>query len=165
VEQIPAHLLNDIASSQKLKTEGARRLFKMTDEQKKADQAAQYLALTRRGIPHRVAANYQELAPLMAENEAISRYVLEKNDPQLRMLLPEICSPAEAIRIADNLRPMTPPERLQLSRMLQDQQHLDAAKAVLARVPPNQRRAVAERALALHVQRRADERPLSQSTE
>jgi hypothetical protein len=118
VEQIPAHLLNEIASSQKLRTEGARQLFRMTDEEKKADQAQQYLNLTRSGISHRVAANYQELAPLMAENEAISQYVLQKNDPELRMLLPEICSPAEAMRIADNLRPMTPPERLQLARLL-----------------------------------------------
>jgi hypothetical protein len=86
----------------------------------------------------------------MAENEAISRYVLEKNDPELRMLLPEICSPSEAMRIADNLRPMSEPERLQLATMLHDRKHLDAAKQILANVPPHRRKAVAKRAQALH---------------
>ena len=119
MESVPAKILNEIASNQKLRTVGCQRLFRMTDEEKRADQAPQYLALTRSGVSHRVAANYQGLAPLMAENEAISRYVLEKDDPELRMLLPEICSPTEAMRIADNLRPMSEPERLQLSRMLQ----------------------------------------------
>jgi hypothetical protein len=118
VEQIPAHLLNQIASSQKLKTEGARRLFAMNDSQKKEDQAQQYLALKKAGYPHRVVANYQDLAPLMAENEAISKYVTSQGDPNLRSLLPEICSPVEALRIADQMRPMTPPEKLQLATLL-----------------------------------------------
>jgi hypothetical protein len=155
MECVPAKILNEIASSQELKTDWARRLFQMNDQDKMIDQAQQYLALTRRGISHRVVANYQDLAPLMAENEAISRYVLEKNDPELRMLLPEICSPTEAMRIADNLRPMSEPERLQLATMLHDRKHLDAAKQVLANVPAHRRKAVEERALALHLQRRA----------
>src|ERR1017187_8421682 len=159
MECVPAQILNAIASSHELKTEWAPRLFQMNDQDKMTDQAQQYLALTRRGISHRVAANYQELAPLMAENEAISRYVMEKNDPELRMLLPEICSPVEAMRIADDLRPMSRPERLQLATMLHDRKHLDAAKQILANVPPHLRGRVAERPLALHLQRRAGKGP------
>jgi hypothetical protein len=45
VETVPAKILNEIASSQKLKTEGAQRLFQMTDEEKDQDQADQYQAL------------------------------------------------------------------------------------------------------------------------
>ena len=159
MECVPAQILNAIASSHELKTEWAPRLFQMNDQDKMTDQAQQYLALTRRGISHRVAANYQELAPLMAENEAISRYVMEKNDPELRMLLPEICSPVEAMRIADDLRPMSRPERLQLATLLRDRQLLDAAKAHMASIPPHRLAAVAKRALALHLQYRAGQGP------
>ena len=118
METVPAKILNAIASSQKLKTEGARRLFRMTDPQKAQDQEGQYQALLKSGNSHTVAMNYQELAPLMAENEAISRYVQEQGDPSLRMLLPEICSPAEAMRIADRQRPMNPIEQMQLAQLL-----------------------------------------------
>ena len=96
METVPAKILNEIASSQELKTVDGRGLFAMTDEQKKIDQAQQYLNLTRNGVSHTVAANYQELPPLMAENEAISQYVMQKNDPSLRMLLPEIYSQGRA---------------------------------------------------------------------
>ena len=118
MEQVPAQLLNQIAASQKLKTEGARRLFSMNDQEKKEDQAGQYLALKKQGYSHTVVENYLDLAPLMAENEAISQYVMQQNDPELRSLLPEICSPVEALRIANQMRPMSQPEKLQLAKLL-----------------------------------------------
>jgi hypothetical protein len=118
VETIPAKILNAIASSQKLKTEGARNLFRMTYKEKAADQEDQYHALLKAGVSTTVATNYQELAPLMAENKAISRYVVEKSDPELSMFLPEILNPREAMLIADKHRPMNPMERLKLAQML-----------------------------------------------
>jgi hypothetical protein len=46
------------------------------------------------------ALAYQELGPLLAENEAISRYLVRSGRQELRSCLPEITSVKEALMYA-----------------------------------------------------------------
>jgi hypothetical protein len=65
-----------------------------------------------------VAFPDRRTAPLLAQNEAISRFVRQHCDSELRFLLPEVTSVHEALRMADQHRPMNPIERMQVASML-----------------------------------------------
>lgn len=115
---VPANLLNEIAKSQKLKFQWSHLLFSLNQQQKQDQLDHQADLLEQRGIPLKVVRLYQEIGPLLAENEAISRFSTAKGDSQIRELLPEIPTLQEALRVAEMQEPLTGSERLKLSRLL-----------------------------------------------
>ncbi|MCB2022339.1 MAG: hypothetical protein KDG44_16205, partial [Burkholderiaceae bacterium] len=75
-------------------------------------------ALEAAGYDPVVVVAYQTVAPLLAENEAISAFVTSQGSLMLRSLLPEVTTVQEALRIAQADRPMSKKQTLQLSKML-----------------------------------------------
>lgn len=111
--------LNRIAKSYRMRTRWARRLFLLDQEARDSHDNAHYHALMRVGIPHSVASSYVDLAPLLVENEAISRYLVRGNHFALRTALPEVISIDEAVRIATMDRFLTSEEATLLAAMLE----------------------------------------------
>lgn len=118
--RVPAKILNEIVATQSLKTEWCRRLFSRTPENLMPDLEAQCQALEDSGVPLQVALAYQEIGPLLVENEAISRFIQKKGDPSLRSILPEVTTLVEALEIAEMDRPMTYSNRKMLATLLRE---------------------------------------------
>lgn len=116
--QVPAAIWNKIAASQKLASPSFQRLMKMNDEQILQALDEQAKVLEARGVPDSVIVAYQMLAPLLAENEAISRYINKTGDTSLREALPEILNANEAVVIASQDRPLSKSEQQTLLSML-----------------------------------------------
>ena len=114
----PAKILNAIAKSQKLRTPGYRVLFKLNDAQLMTALDSQMDALESHGTPPKVAMLYVKIAPLLAENEAISEYIMKTDHSSLRQVLPEIISLREALIVAEMESPMSDKERLTLATLL-----------------------------------------------
>ena len=114
----PAKILNAIAKSQKLRTPGYRVLFKLNDAQLMTALDSQMDALESHGTPPKVAMLYVKIGPLLAENEAISEYIMKTDQPSLRQVLPEIISLREALIVAEMESPMSDKERLTLATLL-----------------------------------------------
>ena len=93
---IPSEILNEIAKTQQLRSQWAKRIFSMSEDQKNEELDKEAEAALAKGMPLSVVLNYQTFAPLLMENEAISKYVLAKNDPGLRAILPELTTVREA---------------------------------------------------------------------
>mgnify|MGYP000861486529 FL=1 len=116
--QVPARVWNEIAASEKLASPSFERLMKMNDEQILQALDEQAKALEARGVPDSVIVAYQRLAPLLAENEAISRYINRTGNTSLREALPEILNAEEAVVIATQDRPLSKSEQKILLDML-----------------------------------------------
>ena len=61
----------------------------------------QYRKLVASGVDTTVALAYQTVAPLWLENVAISRHIVRTGKSDLRYLLPEVTSLAEALDLAE----------------------------------------------------------------
>lgn len=116
--QVPARVWNEIAASEELASPSFERLMKMNDEQILQALDEQAKALEARGVPDSVIVAYQRLAPLLAENEAISRYINRTGNTSLREALPEILNAEEAVVIATQDQPLSKSEQQTLLDML-----------------------------------------------
>ena len=118
MHQVPARVWNEIAASEELASPSFERLMKMNDEQILQALDEQAKVLEARGVPDSVIVAYQRLAPLLAENEAISRYINRTGNTSLREALPEILNAEEAVVIATQDRPLSKSEQKILLDML-----------------------------------------------
>ena len=75
----------------------------------------EYKALART-VGHDVAASYQDVKPLLLENEAISRFT--QAQPMYREALPEVTSIAEALILASMERPLSQTQQKLLKMLL-----------------------------------------------
>lgn len=116
--QVPARVWNEIAASEELASPSFERLMKMNDEQILQALDEQAKVLEARGVPDSVIVAYQRLAPLLAENEAISRYINRTGNTSLREALPEILNAEEAVVIATQDQPLSKSEQKTLLDML-----------------------------------------------
>lgn len=116
--QVPARVWNEIAASEELASPSFERLMKMNDEQILQALDEQAKVLEARGVPDSVIVAYQRLAPLLAENEAISRYINRTGNTSLREALPEILNAEEAVVIATQDQPLSKSEQQTLLDML-----------------------------------------------
>lgn len=113
---VATQIWNEIAETQELKSEWAKREFRLNPEQMAESEDREYQALLKRKIPHPVASAYLDLKPLLLERKAISAH-LRKN-PELANCLPEINSISEAVTLASMDRPLSPQEQKQLTALL-----------------------------------------------
>lgn len=116
--QVPARVWNEIAASEELVNPSFQKLMQMTQEQLTQALESQAQALEANGVPDSVIVAYQEIAPLLAENAAISRYIDRTGNSSLRDALPEILNAEEAVVIATQDRPLSKSEQQTLLDML-----------------------------------------------
>ena len=106
---------NQIAETQQLKTAWAKKAFALNPEEMQQAEDKEYRALART-VGHDVAASYQDVRPLLLENEAISRFT--QAQPMYREALPEVTSIAEALILASMERPLSQTQQKLLRRLL-----------------------------------------------
>ena len=115
---VPAQLLNQIAPL--CQTEAWRQVFSKNQDQlgKELEGAAQ--ALEKRGISPAVILAYQTVCPLLAENEAISKYIARTGLLEIRQLLPEVLSVNEALLLMMQEHNLDDKQTDQLRMLLRD---------------------------------------------
>jgi len=115
-----APIWNEIARTQKLRTQWAKDRFSMDCDQisEAFDKEAEHLDAA--GINSTVVHSYLTVKPLLLENVAISHFIMDTGRDLLRMALPEICTVDEAVMIADMDRngAMTDVQQKQLADLL-----------------------------------------------
>ena len=117
LSSVATPIWNEIARTQTLKTEWARKAFALNDQEMSELENREYQELKPR-VGQTVAAAFSDLKPLLLENQAISRYIQAQGDPALRQALPEVVSIAEAIAIASMDRPLSPSQQTSLQNLL-----------------------------------------------
>jgi len=119
MNRVPSAVLNKIAKF-RMRSAEMRALFQMSEEEKAKHLEEEYQFLTKTAAVGGLAAlAYLELGPLLAENEAISRYIVRSGRLDLRSCLPEITSVQEALVYARTEWPLLEGEALrQLSNLL-----------------------------------------------
>lgn len=119
MRQVPASVWNEIAKTQELSNPSMKVLFAMKQNEMDAALEAQSRALEKSGTPDSVINAYQVMAPLLAENQAISQYINQTGNSDLRSALPEILNAQEAVSIAALDRPLSNSEQSALLELLQ----------------------------------------------
>lgn len=116
--QVPAAVWNQIAETQQMRFPAMKALFSMDQDGITEAMNSQASALSQNGVPDSVINAYQKMGPLLAESQAISRYINQMDSLNLRDALPEVLSAAEAVAIARQEVPLSNSEEEQLLTML-----------------------------------------------
>lgn len=116
--QVPASVLNQILESQPLKTTWAEKLFAMDQDELNEAMESQAQALEVSGVPDPVALAYQKIAPVLAEQEAITAFIEETGSMTLRASLPDVTTADEAVMVMTEEHRLTPEQAEQLHAML-----------------------------------------------
>ena len=116
--QVPASVLNQILESQPLKTTWAEKLFAMDQDELNEALEDQAQALEAHGVPDPVAIAYQKIAPVLAEQEAITAFIEETGNMMLRGSLPDVTTADEAVMVMTEEHRLTPEQAEQLHDML-----------------------------------------------
>ena len=119
MHQVAASVWNEIAKSQELRNPSFRLLMAMPQDKMTEALASQADALEQNGTPVSVINAYQQMAPLLAEHQAISSYINQTGNSDLREAMPEVLNAPEAVAIASLERPLTRSEQATLLQMLQ----------------------------------------------
>jgi hypothetical protein len=115
---LAAGILNRIADTTPLRHRWAQLLFLMTQEQLTKQRESQEKALAERGFSTPVILAYLSLAPLLAENEAISQYIEKTGNLDLRAALPEVTTENEAQILAIKEYGLNQSQQAQLKELL-----------------------------------------------
>jgi hypothetical protein len=118
MQQVPASVWNQIAQTQPLQNPDMRQLFTMSQPQLDEALASQAQALSKAGQTDSVINAYQLMAPLLAENQAISNYINQTGHSDLRSALPEVLNAPEAVAIASQENPLSKSEQATLLKLL-----------------------------------------------
>jgi len=86
-----------------------------------------FKTLIAAGVEHSVAMGYQLTAPLLMENRAISRYVMDEGDLNVRRELPELLSVSEAVCLAAREHMLTEEQQMTLALMLEELRAFEGA--------------------------------------
>ena len=114
---IPEELRQSLAEG--MKHPQIKALFSMSnDELNTAMDSQANLLVEKSEVTPRVALAYLVVAPLMVENEAISRFVVDSDNSSLRAILPEVTDAEEALMLATREYQLTEQELKQLYRLL-----------------------------------------------
>lgn len=119
MNQVAAAVWNAIAKSQELRNPSFQLLMAMSQDKMTEALESQATVLEQNGTPISVINAYQQMAPLLAENEAISSYINQTGNSDLRAALPEVLNAPEAVAIASQERPLSKSEQEKLLQMLQ----------------------------------------------
>ncbi len=117
--QVPAAVWNKIAATQQMRFPSMKMLMSMSEEEMLLALDEQGKALSQAGVSPTVANAYLTMAPLLAEHQAISAYINQTDNSDLRAALPEVLNAEEAVAIAQQDRSLSEKEQQQLLVMLQ----------------------------------------------
>jgi hypothetical protein len=117
LSSVATPIWNEIAKTQKLRTEWAKKAFSLDQAAMDELEDEEYKALKAK-VGHNVAAAFSDLMPLLLENVAISRYIQAQGDLSLRQALPEVTTIAEAVILASLDRPLNRMEQTSLANLL-----------------------------------------------
>lgn len=117
--QAPSAIWNEIAQSQQLKHKAMEYLFLMEPEELERALGQVDKDIEAQGVDPATIRAYHLTAPLLLENEAISRYIQQSNQHFLRNSLPELVTMNEAILLAISEYGLKPSQTKKL-RMLLD---------------------------------------------
>ena len=115
--QAPQPIWNEIAKTQELRTPLWRSLFAAKDLPAAIEPLE--AQLEQRGADTRVTRAYLLVAPLLAENLAISRYIEQTGRASLRSSMPEIETVNEATILASQEFNLKPSQQAKLQQLLQ----------------------------------------------
>ena len=119
---VAAPIWNEIAKTQKLRTEWARKAFALDQAGMDKLEDEEYKTLKAK-VGHSVAAAFSDVMPLLLENVAISRYIRAQGDLELRQALPEVTTISEAVILASLDRPLNRMEQTSLVNLLKAEFH------------------------------------------
>lgn len=116
--QVPATVLNQILETYPLTTAWAEALFKLDQEELNQTLEQQASALEAAGVADRVILAYQKMGPVLAEQEAITEFIKETGNMELRSALPAAETADEAVMMATEEYRLTPAQAKMLLNML-----------------------------------------------
>ena len=119
---VAAPIWNEIAKTQKLRTAWARKAFALDGMEMAALEDEEYRPL-KAEHGQEVAHAYLMVRPLLLENVAISRFIQETDQSNLRQALPEVVSISEAIYLASMESPLMPIQQASLRTLLEAAYH------------------------------------------
>lgn len=114
---VAAPIWNEIARTQKLKTEWARKSFLLNGEEMAELESREWKALVQKKVSEEAATAYVTVKPLLLENVAISKFT--QAQPNYRQALPEIVSISEAVMVASMDYPLSPTQQAELKTLLE----------------------------------------------
>lgn len=107
------------ALSKSVKHPEVKALFSLSNEELNLAMDSQFKRLVEKSkVTDKAALAYLVFAPLLMENEAISKYVESSGNSSLRMVLPEVTDVKEALMLATREYQLTEQELKQLYRLL-----------------------------------------------
>lgn len=119
MHSVPTPILNAIARTQTFKNSSIHRLFSMTEARMEQALEAQAQTLLKR-CPAKVVQAYQTVCPLLIENEAISRFIVNRGSLELRRSLPEVTNVQDAVMLMTTEWKLTLQEQSQLRNLLRE---------------------------------------------
>lgn len=119
MNQVPTAIWNAIAETQPLQTKWAKVWFRHQGNDLDASLDHEAMKLRRANVENKVIVALQTVRPLLVENRAISDWISETNQPELRQALPEILDLAEAGRLAAMEHRLSQSQVEQLQSLLQ----------------------------------------------
>src|SRR5690625_1130154 len=127
--QLPQAIWNQLAHEQPIRTQWARKMFNLTEQE--IDQALEEEAnkLSQKNYSNKAILAYQTMLPLLLENEAIRKFQQTEDNPELMEMLPEIYSVEEALRLATAEYRLMDNERRELQQLLR-RAHQDRKRVV-----------------------------------
>lgn len=117
--QAPAAIWNEIAQSQQLRHRAMQALFLKNPDELEVALGEQDRTLSLQGLDSTTIRAYHLTAPLLLENEAISRYIQQSSQPFLRNSLPELTTVNEAISLATAEYSLTTSQTRKLRQVLE----------------------------------------------
>jgi hypothetical protein len=149
--QVSTLIWNEIAETQPLKNRRMSRLMRL--DAAELPQALDKLAADQesRGALPRATLAFATVAPLLLENEAISRYFQSNGSDFLRDALPNVLTMDEAVALATMEYRLIEAEQTSLRHLLSEQVLLDTSQSRVARLYRTAWRVVERRNKKRHV--------------
>jgi phosphohistidine swiveling domain-containing protein len=116
MNQVAASIWNRIAELTPPRTTYGRRYFRLPENELTRAKELEAQELLRKGFDPTTVGAFQEVAPLIAEPEAISNFA--RTVPSIREALPEILSIPEAVQMQSRSHRLNPTQRQRLTGLL-----------------------------------------------
>lgn len=134
MQQVPMRFWNEIAQTQEMKSPLWAAMFSLSPEQLSGATDDLSKALKMLTQDDRVILAYLLAAPLLVENEAISRYLEATDSLHLRSSMPELQTVGEAVILASKEYRLKPSQQRQLELLLR--LALETPESALHSEPP-----------------------------
>ena len=121
--QIDPQIWNKIAETQQIQNPILKQIMMMESNQmlQTIDKIGTSM-MEKMQLPSKVVTAYLQVMPLLEENEAISNYLNQTKQEELRQVLLEILTPMEAVQVMEQEHRLNNQQSQMLLNLLQDQE-------------------------------------------